>query len=52
VIDGVCVVRYENETGKGDHRHIGGREASYGFRSLEALQVDFWTDVGRWEVSK
>jgi hypothetical protein len=52
VVEGVCVVRYDNESGKGDHRHMGGREASYEFRSLEALQVDFWTDVGKWEASK
>jgi hypothetical protein len=22
VVDGVCVLRYDNEAGKGDHRHI------------------------------
>jgi len=26
VVDGACVVRYDNEAGKGDHRHVGGRE--------------------------
>jgi len=24
--DGTCVVRYDNEAGKGDHRHYGERE--------------------------
>jgi len=52
VVKGVCVVRYDNESGKGDHRHIGGREAPYRFRSLDTLQTDFWTDVAQWEVSK
>jgi hypothetical protein len=45
VVDGACVVRYDNEAGKGDHRHVGGRERSYRFRSLDVLQVDFWADV-------
>jgi Family of unknown function (DUF6516) len=52
VVDGTCVVRYDNEAGKGDHRHVNGREAPYVFDSLEALQVDFWTDVAAWEASK
>ncbi len=29
VVDGVCVLRYDNETGKGDHRHIGDDEEAY-----------------------
>ena len=52
VVEGVCVVRYDNETGKGDHRQIGGREIPYLFRSLEALQVDFWSDVAGWKARK
>lgn len=44
----VCVVRYDNEAGKGDHRHFGEVEADYTFRGLERLQDDFWTDVERW----
>ena len=27
--DGTCVVLYDNETGKGDHRHFGGKEELY-----------------------
>jgi hypothetical protein len=49
VVDGACVVRYDNEAGKGDHRHVGGRERAYRFRSLDVLQVDFWADVAAWE---
>jgi hypothetical protein len=52
VVESACVVRYDNESGKGDHRHFGGREASYEFRSLDALQADFWADVARWEARK
>jgi hypothetical protein len=25
IVDGVCVLRYDNEVGKGDHKHVGGR---------------------------
>jgi hypothetical protein len=49
VFKGVCVVRYDNEAGKGDHRHVGKRQSAYEFVSIEALQVDFWDDVARWK---
>jgi len=42
-------VRYDNEAGKGDHRHVGKRERPYKFTSLEKLQADFWADVARAE---
>jgi hypothetical protein len=42
---GVCLVRYDNETGKGDHRHIRGREMLYEFASVERLRRDFEADV-------
>lgn len=48
IVDRVCVLRYDNEAGKGDHKHIGHREASYRFVSLDALQRDFWADVEAW----
>ncbi|MFN4274822.1 MAG: DUF6516 family protein [Ferrovibrio sp.] len=44
----VCVIRYDNEAGKGDHRHIRGRETAYAFTDPGQLQVDFWTDVDLW----
>ena len=47
---GSCVVRYDNESGKGDHRHVGGREMPYAFSTVDALQVDFWRDVAEWEM--
>ena len=37
VVDGVCVVRYDNEAGKGDHRHFGERESNYTFQTPEKL---------------
>ena len=42
---GMCLVRYDNETGKGDHRHVGGRETPYEFKSVEQLRVDFEKDM-------
>lgn len=41
------VVRYDNEIGKGDHRHVGGHEERYHFRSVEVLIEDFLADVDR-----
>jgi hypothetical protein len=43
-----CVLRYDNEAGKGDHKHIGKREYPYAFSDLDTLQADFWTDVDIW----
>ncbi len=45
---GNCVLRYDNEAGKGDHKHIGRREYPYAFADIETLQADFWTDVDIW----
>ena len=45
VVDGVCVLRYDNETGKGDHRHLGEVEMAYRFTTIEQLIDDFWQDV-------
>ena len=49
VADRVCVLRYDNEAGKGDHRHTAdGREQAYRFRGVDALIEDFWGDVDAW----
>ena len=48
---GVSRVRYDNERGKGDHRHIGSEEFEYAFASLEKLLEDFKADVELWEQS-
>lgn len=49
VSDQVCVLRYDNEAGKGDHKHIDGKETTYLFSGLERLQADFWRDVEIWK---
>jgi hypothetical protein len=48
VVKGNCVLRFDNEAGKGDHKHIRGREFPYVFISAEALLHDFWNEVDRW----
>jgi hypothetical protein len=48
VVSGECVLRYDNERGKGDHRHAGGVETSYVFTTPERLMADFEADVTRW----
>jgi hypothetical protein len=42
---GVREVGYDNERGKGDHRHYQGVETHYAFSTVERLMEDFWTDV-------
>lgn len=48
VVHGVCVLRYDNEAGKGDHRHVGGAERPYPFTTPEQLIADFQRDIERW----
>ena len=45
VVDDVCVLRYDNEAGKGDHRHIGKVEMAYRFTTVRQLITDFQNDV-------
>ena len=46
---GVCLVRYDNETGKGDHRHVASKEMPYVFVSADKLLDDFLADVATWK---
>lgn len=48
VVAGVCVLRYDNESGKGDHRHLGLTETRYEFTTAARLLADFWNDVDQW----
>ena len=47
-----CVLRYDNEAGKGDHKHVGEREIPYRFIDLDTLQADFWRDVETWRAKQ
>lgn len=40
-VNGVRVVGFDNERGKGDHCHLHGRELPYRFTSVDALVEDF-----------
>lgn len=44
-LPGQRIVLYDNERGKGDHRHYGPREEAYQFVSVECLLADFRRDV-------
>ncbi len=35
VSGGVCILRYDNEAGKGDHKHIDGQEVAFRFVDLK-----------------
>jgi hypothetical protein len=48
VVDGLCALRYDNESGKGDHKHVGDKEMDYAFTTVVALLDDFWKDVDNW----
>lgn len=39
------VISYDNERGKGDHKHIRGTEVPYEFVSVSVLLEDFKADV-------
>ena len=47
VVEGECVLRFDNEAGKGDHRHLRGKEYDYTFRSIEKVLLDFNAEVLR-----
>ena len=48
IVNQVCVLRYDNEVGKGDHRHFGRRQSAYAFTTPEQLVADFQQDIARW----
>lgn len=47
VVDGVCVLRYDNESGKGDHRHFKNQESPYIFQTVDELLDAFQRDIER-----
>ena len=46
--EGTTRVRYDNERGKGDHRHIGQNEDHYAFTTIDQLLDDFERDIANW----
>ena len=43
--DGKRIVGFDNERGKGDHRHLDGAERPYVFASVETFVQDFLSEV-------
>jgi len=48
VVDDVCVLRFDNKTGKGDHKHVGTQEQPYVFIGVQQLMNDFWNEIDEW----
>ena len=48
IVNDVCVLRYDNEAGKGDHKHFAREQVPYTFTTPAQLLSDFWNDVNRW----
>ena len=45
--NGECLVRFDNEQGKGDHMHIMGAEVHYSFRDIPTLIRDFRNEIDK-----
>ena len=48
MVGGRCVLRFDNEAGKGDYRHDGHVAHRYAFTTAEKLIADFEADIARW----
>lgn len=49
IVSGHRVVGFDNERGKGDHRHVGETQSPYVFSGVEQLIEDFIEEVARWK---
>jgi hypothetical protein len=47
--NGCRVVGFDNERGKGDHKHVGNAEMPYVFATADRLVDDFIEEVERWK---
>ena len=50
VSENICVLRYDNEAGKGDHKHEEGQEQEYEFGGIDRLLADFFGDIELWRL--
>ena len=48
VVNDTCVMRYDNEAGKGDHKHFDEEHVPFDFVDLDGLLSEFDADVNRW----
>jgi hypothetical protein len=51
IVDGLRIVGFDNERGKGDHRHNGTSEIAYEFRGIDQLLEDFASAVEAWRLA-
>jgi hypothetical protein len=49
IVDGERVIGFDNERGKGDHRHWAESEYPYDFTSIDTLIEDFLAEVDKWK---
>lgn len=49
VVAGKRVLGFDNERGKGDHRHVGDVELPYVFSGVDRLIDDFIQEVAQWK---
>jgi Family of unknown function (DUF6516) len=49
IVNGIRIIGYDNERGKGDHRHICGMEYNYKFTTPSQLMSDFEADIEAWQ---
>lgn len=45
VVKGECLLRYDNEAGKGDHKHLGSTETAIEFMNINQLVDNFIAEV-------
>lgn len=50
IVQGRRVVAFDNERGKGDHKHLDGQEYAYEFTGIDALVTDFLQAVAQWRA--
>jgi hypothetical protein len=50
--DGTCLLRYDNEKGKGHHRHVLDLEEPYRFTDVETLVKDFLEEIEQMRKTK
>jgi hypothetical protein len=48
VVEEQCVLRYDNEAGKGNHKHFGAEELPFALISIDDLLAAVWRDVEAW----
>jgi hypothetical protein len=52
VVNGRRVIGFDNERGKGDHRHLGAQQFPYTFTTVEQLVEDFTEAVDAYRSRK